>query len=213
MSLHMQCEVILPDWLDSFVEAWPDPLATVEQRMRLAVALSDENVRHKTGGPFGAIVVEERSNRLLGVGVNLVTTLEAALAGGLILRGQEGAFRDLASMHGNYRRVLETERALALICQFLADLEVAEADWYLDRPVSNSGRLAAMIRTVAAAHGCWGTVQLVADPDPLLSAMSRPVVSSDSVILDACQEWANLAGEIISHAVPDAWILDFSVDR
>ena len=80
MSLHMQCEVKLPGWLDSFVEQWPDPLETVEQRMRLAVELSAENVRHHSGGPFGAIVVEEQSNRLLGVGVNLVTTLELSFA-------------------------------------------------------------------------------------------------------------------------------------
>jgi len=80
MSLHMQCEVKLPGWLASFVEKWPDPLETVEQRMRLAVELSAENVRHHSGGPFGAIVIEEQSNRLLGVGVNLVTTLELSIA-------------------------------------------------------------------------------------------------------------------------------------
>jgi len=80
MSLHMHCQVILPEWLDSFVEEWPDPLETVEQRMRLAVELSAENVRHGTGGPFGAIVVEDQSNHLLGVGVNLVTTLELSFA-------------------------------------------------------------------------------------------------------------------------------------
>jgi len=48
MSLHMHCQVMLPEWLDSFVEEWPDPLETVEQRMRLAVELSAENVRHGT---------------------------------------------------------------------------------------------------------------------------------------------------------------------
>lgn len=80
MSLHMQCEVNLPGWLASFVEEWPDPLESVEQRMQLAVELSAENVRHHSGGPFGAIVVEEQSNRLLGVGVNLVTTLELSIA-------------------------------------------------------------------------------------------------------------------------------------
>jgi len=48
--------------------------------MQLAVELSAENVRHHSGGPFGAIVVEEQSNRLLGVGVNLVTTLELSIA-------------------------------------------------------------------------------------------------------------------------------------
>jgi tRNA(Arg) A34 adenosine deaminase TadA len=53
---------------------------TPEQRMHLAVALSAENVKHHTGGPFGAIVIEDQSCRLLGVGVNLVTTLELSIA-------------------------------------------------------------------------------------------------------------------------------------
>jgi len=70
----------LPGWLDEFVSAWTEPIDTIEQRMHLAVALASENVKHHTGGPFGAIVVEEDTSRLLGVGVNLVTTLELSLA-------------------------------------------------------------------------------------------------------------------------------------
>ena len=80
MSLHMACEMLLPHWVDEFVSAWADPLETEEQRMHLAVTLAGENVRHQTGGPFGAIVVEEQGGRLLGVGVNLVTTLELSMA-------------------------------------------------------------------------------------------------------------------------------------
>jgi tRNA(Arg) A34 adenosine deaminase TadA len=80
MSLHMACEMSLPHWLDDFVSAWTEPLETEEQRMHLAVTLAAENVRHHTGGPFGAIVVEEQGGRLLGVGVNLVTALELSMA-------------------------------------------------------------------------------------------------------------------------------------
>ena len=80
MSLHMACEMLLPQWLDEFVSAWAEPLETEEQRMHVAVTLAGENVRHLTGGPFGAIVVEEQGGRLLGVGVNLVTTLELSMA-------------------------------------------------------------------------------------------------------------------------------------
>jgi len=80
MSLHMHCRIDLPHWLESFVEDWPDPLESASQRMQLAISLSAENVRHGTGGPFGAIVVEQESNRLLGVGVNLVTEVELSIA-------------------------------------------------------------------------------------------------------------------------------------
>jgi tRNA(Arg) A34 adenosine deaminase TadA len=76
----MSCEMQLPAWLDEFIADWNDPLETIEQRMHLAVTLAAENVQHRTGGPFGAIVVEDESNRLLSVGVNLVTSVELSLA-------------------------------------------------------------------------------------------------------------------------------------
>ena len=80
MNLHTHCKVVLPEWLNEFVKDWPNPLATPEERMQLAVSLSAENVRHGTGGPFGAIVIEDQTSRLLGAGVNLVTTLELSIA-------------------------------------------------------------------------------------------------------------------------------------
>jgi tRNA(Arg) A34 adenosine deaminase TadA len=73
-------ELVLPDWMDSFLDDWAGPLDSVENRMKLAVALSAENVRQKTGGPFGAIVVDEDSDRLLGAGVNLVTSSRLSMA-------------------------------------------------------------------------------------------------------------------------------------
>jgi tRNA(Arg) A34 adenosine deaminase TadA len=80
MSLQMACELELPAWLEGFVSGWKQPLDSAEERMHLAIALAAENVRRRTGGPFGAIVVEERTGRVLGVGVNLVTTLELSMA-------------------------------------------------------------------------------------------------------------------------------------
>ena len=79
-NIRTQCELSLPVWLEDFVREWPHPLDASEGRMRLAVALAQENIRNKTGGPFGAIVVEDTDTRLLGVGVNLVTGVGLSLA-------------------------------------------------------------------------------------------------------------------------------------
>ena len=72
--------VELPGWLDVFLAEWNEPLDDLRGRMELAVALSGENVRRGSGGPFGAIVVEEGAGRLLGAGVNLVTAAGLSLA-------------------------------------------------------------------------------------------------------------------------------------
>lgn len=56
------------------------PLRTVSQRMQLAVALSAENVRQKTGGPFAAVVVNEQTDQLVSAGVNIVTAAGLSVA-------------------------------------------------------------------------------------------------------------------------------------
>jgi tRNA(Arg) A34 adenosine deaminase TadA len=64
----------LPRWVGDVVD-WTKPLASDEDRMRLAIRLSHENVERGTGGPFGAIVVERKSGQIVGVGMNSVVRL------------------------------------------------------------------------------------------------------------------------------------------
>ena len=142
-------------------------------------------------------------------GYNVLTTIEAALAGGVILAARDGAYRDMASMHGSYRKVAETRPALELFGQVLAQLDVSECLWYLDRPVSNSGRLKKIIDQTAAERGWTWAVELVADPDPLLSRSDEVVATADSAILDACGRWFNLARETVTRHVPDAEVVEF----
>ena len=82
-----------------------------------------------------------RDKQLLLDGYNVLTTIEAALSGGVVLACRDGCYRDMASIHGTYRKVEETPPALMLIGKIAAELGVASCLWYLDSPVSNSGRL------------------------------------------------------------------------
>ena len=80
MTISTHCNFELPAWIEHFLESWMLPLQTVSQRMQLAVAISEENVRQNSGGPFAALVVKEGSNELISVGVNLVTTAGLSVA-------------------------------------------------------------------------------------------------------------------------------------
>lgn len=66
--------IALPDWIASFTD-WERHLATDEEKMRLAIALSRENVRRRTGGPFGALIVERDSGKVVAAGTNSVVRL------------------------------------------------------------------------------------------------------------------------------------------
>lgn len=171
-------------------------------RQRLAVMRSSCSDQALQSRRDRELTIANLTGRTLDIdGFNLLTTVEAALSGGVILRGRDGCLRDLAGMHGNYRKVLETQPAIELIGSTLAELQIAFARWLLDQPVSNSGRLAKMLRETAAQRGWNWRVELVPSPDRLLRQTDRVVVSSDSAVLDACGSWCNLAAEIVPQRV------------
>ena len=80
MTLSKSCNFVLPAWIEGFLDNWMMPLTTASQRMQLAVALSEENIRQQTGGPFAAVVVNEDTSELVSVGVNIVTTAGLSMA-------------------------------------------------------------------------------------------------------------------------------------
>jgi len=145
-------------------------------------------------------------------GYNLLTTVEAALAGAVILVGRDGCYRDMASMHGSYRRVEETRPAIEAVGKTLERAGVRSGDWYLDRPVSNSGRLKAFLLEVAGECGWAWTVDLADNPDKLLSEIDAVVVTADSVILDRCGRWFNLARAVVDEHVSRAVVVDLSAE-
>jgi hypothetical protein len=116
----------------------------------------------------------------------------------------------MASMHGSYRKVAETRPALILLGQVLADLGVSECRWYLDRPVSNSGRLKRVMEETAGTRGWNWAVELVPDPDAILAHTDQIVATADSAVLDRCGAWYNLARETIRRHLPDVDVLELT---
>lgn len=141
-------------------------------------------------------------------GYNVLTTVEAAMAGGVILRCRDGCYRDMASMHGSFHRVEETEPAATLLAQAMAELGIASLRWYLDSPVSNSGRLKTLLGAMAHAHAWNWSVELVPNPDAVLAGSPQVIATADSVILDGAARWFNLTGYVIDSHLPGAWIVD-----
>jgi hypothetical protein len=232
---------------------------SLTQRQRLAVmrsSCSDPQLKSRLAR---RVPIEALLGQPIAIdGYNLLITIEAALSGGLIFRGRDGCFRDLASIHGTYRKVEETIPAVQLIGEFLADIRaakariegvgsqtrstafgvpvppsnrghdapdtgtpsnrgqdardtsVAETLWLLDRPVSNSGRLKTLIARIARENNWPWEIRLTISPDAELSRTDTIVVSTDSIILDACPSWTNLAAEIITRCLPQTTAIDLA---
>jgi hypothetical protein len=149
-------------------------------------------------------------SRLVIDGYNLLITIEAAMSGALVLKGRDGCFRDLAGIHGTYRKVTETIPAVELIAGFLKEIHVNTAKWLLDSPVSNSGRLKTLIGELARKYVWDWDIQLLPSPDAELIRTDLIVATSDSAVIDRCKSWTNLARAIIQEKMPDARLVDLS---
>jgi hypothetical protein len=185
---------------------------SLTERQRLAVmrsACSDQQLASRNGH---RVEVKNLAGRTVAIdGYNLLITIEAAMSGGVILKGRDGCFRDLASIHGTYRKVTETIPAVQFIGQFLHEIGAGNALWLLDSPVSNSGRLKTLIGELAEKNNWNWEIELLLSPDAELIRTDLIVASSDSVILDGCRSWVNLATEVVQQKLASAWIINLSI--
>lgn len=180
-------------------------------RQRLAVAraaCSDQSQKRRAGT---LVSIESVSGEEVIVdGFNLIITVEAALSGGVLLVCRDHCIRDLSSVHGSYRAVNETVQAIGLIGEVLAPLEPKSVVWLLDRPISNSGRLANRIRQFAREKDWKWSVEVVFSPDAEMAASDRIVISSDSQLLDQVPRWLNLNRVLIDKWLAESWLIDLS---
>ncbi len=184
---------------------------SLTERQRIAVMRSACSDQHLESRKSREIPISELRGQLLALdGYNVLITIEAAMSGGIIFKGRDGCFRDLASIHGTYRKVTETIPAVELIGTFLKEAGIEKCLWLLDSPVSNSGRLKTLIGEIAGKNKWEWEIKLTISPDAELIKGDRPAASSDSVILDGCKRWVNLARAIIESRLPNSWVTELS---
>ena len=184
------------------------------RRQRIAVgrcACSREDQERRRSHCVG--LAQLRGQELWLDGLNVLTIIESALGGGVILIGRDGCCRDVAGVYSHYHKVAETVPALRAIGTVASQLAVTKCRWWLDSPVDNSGRLKGIIQEVADESGWPWEIELVTNPDRVLSATDQVVCSSDHAILDRCQRWFNLARHLIADQVPQPRVVDLGRDE
>jgi hypothetical protein len=184
---------------------------SLTERQRLAIMRSACSDQQLTSRKQREVKLADLGGQAIVIdGYNVLITIEAAMSNGVIFKGRDGCFRDLASIHGTYRKVTETIPAVQLIGEFLKEHNAGNCLWLLDSPVSNSGRLKTLIGELARKNEWEWDIELLPSPDAKLIKTDLTAASSDSVVLDGCKRWVNLARAIIEEKVPEARLVDLS---
>jgi len=183
-------------------------LLSERQRLALVRAVSSENsIKMRKSKevkiiPHGSVVNID--------GFNTIITLEVALSDSLLLKCMDGTIRDLAALRGTYRLIDKTDTAIMLIGRILERNGVGKAVFYLDAPVSNSGRLKQRITELLEQFHFEVQVEVIHNVDVVLQKLSN-VITSDAIILDKCTSWINLNAEIMGEINKAYPYIDFSV--
>ena len=152
-----------------------------------------ERVREKTVKPEGV------RGKLVAVdGYNQLITVEAGLKGDVLVLCDDGFIRDVEGVYGKYKVSVLTGKSVRLLAETLKELGAREVVFLLDKRVSRSGELAAMIRGFLNELGVKGTALTVDRADVATWSLGEVVASSDSVILNRARTVFDLAGFVVT---------------
>ncbi|MCS6820244.1 MAG: DUF434 domain-containing protein [Microscillaceae bacterium] len=170
-----------------------------QRQALLRSACSDSSIIQKQKNE---ITVDDLSHQEVWIDTyNLLILIETALSQGLIFICRDNCYRDIASVHGTYRKVEETLPAIQLIIRTLQKLQVSKCVWYLDSPIANSGRLSKIILQESQIANLPAEAFLVHNPDKILVETDRIVISTDSRVIEKARRWFNLGKYIIDYCI------------
>ncbi len=143
-------------------------------------------------------LLPDLAGQALGIdGHNVLITLECALQKLPLVAADDGFIRDVGQVSGAFKPSAATDRALALLGDYLVQHQSGPVRVFYDAPLSLSGELARRTRELWESQGLAVTAAAVPVPERELQAFPGPVASSDTHLIDGRKEIVDLAGEII----------------
>lgn len=186
---------------------------------RHALTSFEREILHR--GVFGQkTALERRAKRWLGSdwyaeglavdGHNVQITVESALMGRPLLKGNDTALRDLAGQSFRYRMTEVSEAAMDRVFWFLEAHRPQKVLFFFDAPMSRSGALAARYAERILSAGLTGEARAVPVPEREIAALSCAAASSDGAVLDRATRWIDLAACCLEAFLPAPLVADFS---
>lgn len=176
-------------------------------RQRLALKRSSSSYKDIKRRKDHQVNCDFKNSTIYIDGLNIIITLEVALSNSTLIHCMDGTIRDLAGLRGTYKLIDKTDIAISLIGHKLNEMHPKKVVFYLDSPVSNTGRLKTRILELFSKYDFEVDVILLTNPDVILSKLTN-VVTSDGIILNSCESWINLAYEIINESIENSSHID-----
>ena len=143
-------------------------------------------------------------------GHNVQITLESAIVGRPLLKGNDGALRDVAGQSARFRMSEVSKMAVDMLFLFLGEHRPRRVSFLFDAPMSHSGELAHEYGRRLRELRIAGEARAVPVPEREIPHRECTVASSDQAILEESIGWIDLASRVLSHAGRIRLAVDFS---
>ena len=110
-------------------------------------------------------------------GFNTIITLEVMRSDSILFACMDGTVRDLAALRGTYRIIPETREAVRMLLDMLKEMHTEDVHILLDEPVSNSGRLKALIADAGEGYPFRLDIRIRKDVDGRKSESRTHVIA------------------------------------
>lgn len=161
-------------------------LTSIQRSMLYRGIVSEREAAYRVSKKTSSVV----DSRLHVDALNVLYTIANYLYGRVLFVSTDSWLRDAGEVHGKaspsttFGALLE--RAIAMTIEGLAERRPREIDFYIDEPVSMSGRLAERLREALHVASISGRASTVPSADySLKRAEDGIVATSDSTIIDA----------------------------
>jgi hypothetical protein len=184
----------------------------LRQRQRLAITASSCTDRFRESRQKNQRLLSQLVGQPLAIdGLYAISTVEAAILGSVLLRGRDGALRELPLARRPSRHLAEeTIRAIGLLTNLLSASQLKQVAWFLDRNASNSSPVREELEGLFNATKWPWTVEVVTDRSKHLTLFDGTIATTDSVLLDRVNEWIDIPSVVVDRFLPGAWIVDLT---
>jgi hypothetical protein len=132
--------------------------------------------------------IKEIKNKTIHIdGYNIFITIGSYLNGSPVFIGNDNFLRDASEIHGKIFKTELITRAIELTFIYLKRYKVSGLKFYLDQPVSNSGKLSVMLNKNIKRFKFAGISKTLPSPDFALKQIKQGIIAtSDSSIIENC---------------------------
>ncbi|MHA1146045.1 MAG: DUF434 domain-containing protein [Candidatus Helarchaeota archaeon] len=131
------------------------------------------------------VAPEELRDKTISIdGYNVLIGTEVMLRGEHLLHCDDGFIRDIYGSRYKFKLTETTKKALSLILDSLQKLQPKSLNFFFDKPISNSGKLAAFVQEQLEKREILGEARAVKFPDSTVISGGEIIISSDGIIIE-----------------------------